>query len=123
MEKLLTLIVPTYNMEQYLERCLTSLIIDSDQMDLMQVLVINDGSKDRSSEIAHSFEDKYPHTYTVIDKENGNYGSCFNCGIELALGKFIRLLDADDWFNAEGLSEFINHLKYFILMSSGNNAI
>ena len=74
MEKLLTLIVPTYNMEQYLERCLTSLIIDSDQMDLMQVLVINDGSKDRSSEIAHSFEDKYPDTYMVIDKENGNYG-------------------------------------------------
>lgn len=99
-------------MEQYLERCLTSLIIDSGQMDLMQVLVINDGSKDRSSEIAHSFEDKYPDTYMVIDKENGNYGSCFNCGIELAMGKYVRLLDADDWFNAEGLSDFINHLKY-----------
>lgn len=111
MNKLLTLIVPTYNMEQYLERCLSSLIIDKKQMSLLQVLVINDGSKDRSSEIAHSFEKKYPNSFTVIDKENGNYGSCFNCGIELAIGKYVRLLDSDDWLNTDGLSDFLNKLK------------
>ena len=78
MEKILTVVVPTYNMEQYLDRCLTSLIIDDDKMALLEVLVVNDGSKDRSSEIAHSYEARYPDTFRVIDKENGNYGSCIN---------------------------------------------
>ena len=75
MNKILTIIIPTYNMEKYLRRCLDSLIIDEEGMKQLEVLVINDGSKDSSSQIAHEYQDKYPDTYRVIDKENGNYGN------------------------------------------------
>ncbi|MCQ2142556.1 MAG: glycosyltransferase [Bacteroidales bacterium] len=110
MEKVLTIVVPTYNMEKYLDRCLTSLIIDEAHMDMLEVLVINDGSKDRSSEIAHSYEDKYPGTFRVIDKENGNYGSCVNRGLAEANGKYIKILDADDSFYTENFTRYIEFL-------------
>ena len=70
MNKILTIIIPTYNMEKYLRRCLDSLIIDEEGMKQLEVLVINDGSKDSSSQIAHEYQDKYPDTFRVIDKEN-----------------------------------------------------
>lgn len=97
--KVLTIVVPTYNMEKYLDRCLSSLIVDDQLMELLEVLVINDGSKDRSSEIAHTYESRYPQTFKVIDKQNGNYGSCINAALPLARGTYFRILDADDWFD------------------------
>lgn len=112
MDKLLTIVIPTYNMEAYLERCLKSLIVSSEQMEQLEVLVINDGSKDRSSEIAHDFEAKYPQTYRVIDKENGNYGSCVNRGLKEAAGKYIKVLDADDWFDTHEFSAYISELNH-----------
>lgn len=107
MNKTLTIVVPTYNMDRYLERCLSSLIISQEQMDKLEVLVINDGSKDHSSEIGHSFEKKYPQTFRVIDKENGNYGSCVNRGLKEATGKYIKILDADDWFDTKNFEKFV----------------
>ena len=70
-------------MEPYLRHCLDSLIIDKG-MDELEVFVINDGSKDRSSKIAREYQDKYPNTFYVIDKVNGNYGSCINRGLKEA---------------------------------------
>mgnify|MGYP002624493917 CR=1 FL=1 len=93
MNKTLTIVVPTYNMDRYLERCLDSLILPEMLMERLEVLVVNDGSKDKSSEIAHSYEKKYPQTFRVIDKENGNYGSCVNRGLKEATGKYIKNLD------------------------------
>ena len=111
MEKILTIVIPTYNMERYLEKCLTSLIIDDqDLMNQVEVLIVNDGSKDRSSEIAHSYQDKYSNTFRVIDKENGNYGSCVNRGLSEATGKYIKILDADDSFFKDGYVAYINKL-------------
>jgi len=80
-------------------------------MPLLEVLVINDGSKDRSSEIAHSYQEKYPKTFRVIDKENGNYGSCINRGLKEAEGKYIKILDADDWFDTKNFEEFLKLLS------------
>lgn len=110
MDKILSIIVPTYNMEKYLERCLSSLIVSDEQMAMLEVLVINDGSKDRSSEIAHGYESRYPDTFRVIDKTNGHYGSCVNRGLQEATGKYVKVLDADDWFNTENFAEYINYL-------------
>ena len=102
MEKLLTIIIPTYNMEKYLDKCLSSLIVDDKElMTQLEVLVVIDGAKDRSSEIAHTYQDKYPDTYVVIDKENGNYGSCINRGLKEASGKYVKVLDADDYEEPE----------------------
>ena len=71
MEKILTIVIPTYNMQDYLHRCLNSLIIPEEQMQHLEVLVVNDGSKDNSYAIAHEYPDKYPGTFRVIDKEKG----------------------------------------------------
>lgn len=82
-------------------------------MEALEVLVINDGSRDRSSAIAHSYADRYPQTFRVIDKENGNYGSCINRGPKEATGKYIRICDADDWYITIELTKFINGLLSF----------
>lgn len=109
--KILTIIVPTYNMECYLDKCLSSLIIpDESLLDELEVLVINDGSKDSSSEIAHGYEARYPGIFHVIDKENGNYGSCINRGLQEATGKYIKILDADDYFNTIDFAKFLRIL-------------
>jgi len=112
MRKILTVVVPTYNMEKYLDKCLTSLIVDdADLLDELEVLVINDGSKDRSSEIAHSYSKRYPSTFKVIDKENGHYGSCVNRGLKEATGKYIKILDADDTYDTNNFKSFLEFLR------------
>ena len=109
--KILTIIVPAYNMEKYLERCLSSLLIEDSLMKEFEVLIINDGSKDKTSEIAHKFEASYPDTFRSIDKENGHYGSCINRGIAEATGTFIKILDADDAFDKIVFSSFLKFIK------------
>lgn len=108
--KLLTIVIPTYNMERYLESCLNSLCIHSG-FDYLDILIINDGSKDGSLEIAKNFVERYPTVVRVIDKENGNYGSCINRGLAEAKGKYIKILDADDSFSTEELERYIHYLK------------
>lgn len=110
MKKILTVVVPTYNMEALLGKCLSSLVVN-DNLDLLEVLVINDGSKDGSSDIARGFQDKYPETFRVIDKENGNYGSCINRGLIEATGKYIKILDADDSFDTSSLDKYLAYLS------------
>ena len=97
-------------MEKYLRKCLESLIVPNENMELLEVMIINDGSKDSSSLIAHEYEMKYPQTFRVIDKENGNYGSCINRGIKEAAGKYVKILDADDSFDTPSFSLFLNFL-------------
>ena len=111
MEKILTIVIPTYNMQDYLRRCLDSLIVSEEQIKQLEVLVVNDGSKDNSSAIAQEYQDKYPDTFRVIDKENGNYGSCVNRGLKEATGKYIKILDADDYFNSGNLASFMFFLR------------
>ena len=107
MDKLLSIIVPSYNMEAYLPKCLGSLVIVPEMMERLEVLVVNDGSKDRTSEIAHEFATRWPATFKVIDKTNGNYGSCINRGLAEATGTFIKILDADDTFDTNAFAEFL----------------
>ena len=111
MQKLLTIVIPTYNMQDYLRVGLDSLVVSSEWMPMLEVLVINDGSKDNSSAIAHEYEARYPETFRVIDKENGNYGSCVNRGLKEATGKYIKLLDADDWYDTAALEQLMSALQ------------
>ncbi len=110
MEKILTIIIPSYNMEKYLERCLSSLIVSPERMPLFEAIVVNDGSKDRTSEIGHSFASRYPDTFRVIDKENGHYGSCVNRGLSEARGVFVKILDADDTFDPTVFGPYLDYL-------------
>lgn len=108
--KLLTLVIPTYNMEKYLTKCLESVTAPCIPPTL-EVIVVNDGSKDRSLEIMKAFQQKRPDIIRIIDKENGHYGSCINAGLQMAKGKYFRPLDADDWMDTEVLSKLLNVLK------------
>ena len=98
-------------MEKYIGRCLDSLLIP--EFDQVEVLVVNDGSKDRSSEIAHSYADRYPGSIRVIDKPNGNYGSCINAALPLCTGRYVKVLDADDTFDTDAFSKFVKCLSTY----------
>lgn len=109
-EKLFTIAIATYNMEKYLARCIDSLLVP-EILDDIEVLIINDGSKDSSPEIAHTYQDQYQQTVRVIDKKNGGYGSAINMAIDQARGKYFKTLDADDWFDSDELVRFIDVLR------------
>lgn len=109
MAKTLSIVIPSCNMEKYLGQSLDSLIVPD--INDVEILVVNDGSKDRTSEIAHRYEKRYPETIRVIDKTNGHYGSCINRGLKEASGKYIKILDADDSFDSAAFEKFITFLN------------
>jgi len=111
MSKILTLVIPTYNMQDYLPECLESLIVEEDSLALLEVLIIIDGATDNSAQIGQGYAERYPNTFRVILKENGNYGSCVNRGIEEAQGKYIKILDADDKFETKNFTQFIKQIQ------------
>ncbi len=108
--KLLTLAIASYNMEEFLDKCLES-VSEPDIPDSLEVIVINDGSKDRTSSIAHIYEKLRPDIIRIVEKENGHYGSCINKALELATGKYFRPLDADDWVNIDSLIRLLDKLS------------
>ena len=110
MSKLLSIIIPTYNMEALLPRCLDSLLVDG-ALEQLEAIVVNDGSRDGSLAIANSYKERFPDTVTVIDKPNGNYGSTINTALPVAKGKYVKILDSDDYFNSDGLICFIAELQ------------
>ena len=110
MSKLLSIIIPTYNMAVLLPRCLDSLV-SAKNADKIEAMVVNDGSKDNSLEVARTYEARYPDTVTVIDKPNGNYGSTINAALPVAKGKYIKVLDSDDWFDTTALDAFVESLS------------
>ncbi|MBQ2495443.1 MAG: glycosyltransferase family 2 protein [Prevotella sp.] len=111
MEKLLTVVVPVYKVEKYINKCLDSLVVPDKQMERLEVLAVNDGTPDNSALMAKEYEKKYPQTFKVIDKENGGHGSAWNRGVAEATGKYIKFLDSDDWFDNEDFSKLINRLE------------
>lgn len=108
--KLLSIIIPTYNMAGLLPRCLDSLV-SAKQADKLDVLVVNDGSKDNSLEVAQGYAWKYPTIVRVIDKPNGNYGSTINAALPVAEGLYVKVLDSDDWFDTQVLDNFVDSIK------------
>ena len=111
MNKILSIVIPSYNMQDYLPACLDSLVVDDPALfAALDIIVVNDGSKDKTSAIAHDYAARYPDVIRVIDKPNGNYGSCVNRGLAEARGVFIKVLDADDTFDTAAFKQFIRRL-------------
>jgi glycosyltransferase involved in cell wall biosynthesis len=108
--KVLSVIIPTYNVEKYLDNCLESFICP-DILDDYEVIVVNDGSTDKSEKIASGFASKYPNTYKVYTKSNGGHGSTINYGIEMANGKYVKVVDSDDWVDTDGFRKLVKFLK------------
>ena len=73
----------------------------------VEIIIVNDGSKDRTSEIAHEYMEKYPSIIRVVDKENGGHGDAVNSGLSHAQGKYFKVVDSDDWVDRESLEKIL----------------
>ena len=111
MEKILTVSIAAYNVEETLGRALDPLICIKSIVDKIEIIIENDGSKDRTQEIAEEYKAKYPDSIIVNNKQNGGYGSTINESIELATGKYFKQLDGDDWFDTASFQMFIDFLE------------
>lgn len=109
MSKILTVCIPSYNMEKYLGRNLES-FVTSNCLEKLEIIVVNDGSKDGTLKIANEYKLKYPNAIVVLDKSNGHYGSCVNAALKIASGKYFRIVDADDWVETKNIPRLIETL-------------
>lgn len=114
-KKILSVTVPAYNAQDYLKKCLDSFLIDDEELfNMLEILVINDGSTDDTSIIAKEYEDRYPQVFKLINKENGGHGSGINAGIKNATGLYFKVVDADDWvdkYSLKKLLELISNMR------------
>lgn len=102
--KVLTIVIPAYNVESYIDRCLSSMCLDDPAyMDQLEILVVDDGGKDRTREIATGYCERYPKSIFFCHKENGGHGSVINYGIRRARGRYFKVVDGDDWINSQSL--------------------
>ena len=109
--KLLTVTIPCYNSEEYMERAINSALIGGDDI---EILVIDDGSSDRTFEIAQRYEKDYTNIVRALHKENGGHGSAVNTGMENAEGVYFKVLDSDDWLDTFSLQEVLWLLRNMI---------
>ena len=107
----LTLIVPAFDMEAWLDTCLSSVAPrPGTSLPPYEVVLVNDDSRDRTSEIAHEWQRRHPNVFRVLDKANRHYGSCVNAALPLAEGLYVKVLDADDAFDPEAFADYLERL-------------
>lgn len=106
--KLLTITIPCYNSQDYMEHCIESLLLGGEDV---EILVVDDGSMDATAEIADSYAEKYPTIVRAIHQENGGHGEAVNTGIRNACGLFFKVVDSDDWVDAEAYRRVLETLK------------
>ena len=98
MDKLLTISIAAYNVESTLEDALSP-FCECENKDKLEVLIIDDGSKDETAEIGKEYERQHPDIFRVISKKNGGWGSTLNVGIQEGKGRYFKQLDGDDYFS------------------------
>lgn len=106
--KLLTVTIPCYNSQDYMEKCIDSLLIGGEDV---EIIIVDDGSKDMTPEIADSYAKKYPDIVKAIHQENGGHGEAVNTGIRNATGLYFKVVDSDDWVDASAYKEILTTLK------------
>lgn len=106
--KYISFAIPSYNSEEYMAHAIESILPGGGDV---EIIIVNDGSKDRTSEIAHEYKEKYPDIVKVVDKENGGHGDAVNSGLNIASGKYFKVVDSDDWVDEEALFKILDFLK------------
>ena len=115
--KLLSVAIPCYNSEAYMEKCVDSLLVGGEEV---EILIVDDGSTDRTAEIADAYAEKYPTIVRAIHQENGGHGEAVNAGIRNAQGLYFKVVDSDDWVNKEAVS--YTHLPLSYLRESAGQS-
>lgn len=108
--KLLTFTIPCYNSEAYMEKCIESILPGGEDV---EIIIVNDGSKDRTAEIADAYAAKYPSIVRAIHQENGGHGEAVNTGIRNATGLYFKVVDSDDWVDQDAYQKILAKLREF----------
>ena len=109
--KILSVIVPCYQSQDYMEHCIKTLLTGKDDV---EILIIDDGSKDHTLSIAQKYESEFPDIVRAIHQENKGHGGALNKGIANAKGIYLKVVDSDDWVNTDALRKILEELKEMI---------
>ena len=107
--KYISFVVPCYNSEEYMEKCIKSLLIGKDDI---EIIIIDDGSKDNTGKIADKYQKKYPNIVKTIHQENGGHGEGINVGLKHATGKYFKVVDSDDWLDEDAYKKLLKKIKH-----------
>ncbi len=106
--KLLSVAIPCYNSQDYMEHCIRTLLCGGEDV---EILIVDDGSKDATAEIADSYARRYPTIVRAIHQENGGHGAAVNAGIAHATGLYYKVVDSDDWVDEKVFLEVLDKLR------------
>ena len=106
--KLITFAVPCYNSQDYMRRCIDTLLTGGEKV---EIIIVNDGSKDRTGEIADEYAAKYPTIVKAVHQENQGHGQGVNVGLAHATGEFYKVVDSDDWLDTRGYACLQLHIR------------
>ena len=107
--KYISFAIPCYNSQDYMAHAIESILPGGEDI---EIIIVNDGSKDRTSEIAHEYMEKYPTIVKVVDKENCGHGDAVNSGLMHATGKYFKVVDSDDWVDEDALHKILDVLRH-----------
>ena len=102
--KYISFAIPCYNSEEYMEKAIESILKGGEDV---EILIVNDGSKDGTHDIAKRYEKEYPTIVKAIDKENGGHGDAVNTGLSHATGLYFKVVDSDDWVDEASLYKIL----------------
>lgn len=108
--KILSFIIPSYNSQQYLDKCIPS-FVDEQILDQLDIIIVNDGSTDDTVAVAQKYCDLYPGSVRLISQVNKGHGGALNTGCAAAVGKYLKVIDADDWVETQNLKQYISFLE------------
>ena len=108
--KVLTFVIPAYNSEKFLDKGIPTMLVP-EIMDKLEIIIVNDGSKDNTAAIADAFAAQYPTIVRAIHKENGGHGSGVNRGVQEATGLYYKVVDSDDWVDEQALKRLLDTIK------------
>ena len=106
--KYISFVVPCYNSEAYMENCIESLLIGGEDV---EIIIIDDGSKDKTGKIADKYQKKYPKIVKAIHQENGGHGAGIMTGLSVATGKYFKVVDSDDWVDKKAYKTLLKKIK------------
>lgn len=106
--KYISFAIPCYNSQDYMSRAVDSILPGGEDV---EIIIVNDGSRDDTLKIAREYERKYPEIVRVVDKENGGHGDAVNHGLKRACGKYFKVVDSDDWVREESLQNILSVLR------------
>lgn len=109
-QKLLSIAIPSYNSENYMEHCIDTLLFGGERV---EILIVNDGSKDGTAAIADKYVAKYPTIVKAIHQQNGGHGEAVNAGLRNATGKFFKVVDSDDWVDEGAYRGILDVLEVY----------